>query len=66
MQFAGHIWMQIDIPPEIKVAIGNRPLDPEQFLHRNVALLVSDVTTPDGEPDLGDILSITRKAPGIA
>ena len=50
----------------MQVAIGNRPLDPEQFWHRDVAPLVSDVPTPDGKFDLGDVLLITRKAPGIA
>ena len=48
------------------MAIGNRPLDPEQFWHRDVAPLVSDVPTPDGEFNLGDVLLITRKALGIA
>lgn len=51
-----------DILPGMQVAIGNRPLDPEQFWHRDVAPLVSDVPTPDGEFALGDVLLITRKA----
>ena len=54
-----------DILLGMQMAIGNRLLNPEQFWHGDVAPLVSDVPTPDGKFDLGDLLLITRKALGM-
>ena len=54
-----------DILLGMQVAIGSRLLNPEQFWHGDVAPLVSDVPTPDGEFNLGDVLLITRKALGM-
>ena len=54
-----------DILLGMQVAIGSQLLNPEQFWHGDVAPLVSDVPTPDGEFNLGDVLLITRKALGM-
>jgi lysophospholipase L1-like esterase len=44
--------------------IGNRVLTPEQFIHGDVAPLVSGVPQPDGSFDTGDVSIITRIALG--
>lgn len=54
-----------DILLAMQAAIGDRTLSPVQFRHGDVAPLVFDVPTPDGEFNGADVLLIMRKALGV-
>lgn len=54
-----------DILLAMQAAIGSRALSTVQFRHADVAPLVFDVPSPDGEINVADVLLITRKALGM-
>lgn len=55
----------VDILWSQQVLFGSRILTPEQFIHADVAPLVSGIPQPDGVFNLGDSLVITRIALGL-
>jgi len=54
-----------DILLGIQAALGNRLLSTEEFGHGDVAPLVSNVPTPNGDFGLPDVLLIMRKVMGL-